>query len=229
MHLVCANKLHSSWSLRPWILMRALDIPFTDEVIPMRQPDSKARMLARGPTGKCPVLIDGEVTVWESLAIIEYLADKFPDKAIWPRDAKAKAHARSAANEMHAGFQALRVACPMNLTKRFARKDHGPEVAENVARIEALWREARSRFGAATGQPFLYGAFGAADAMYAPVVTRFDTYQLEAAPDTRAYMDAVLKLPAFVEWRTTALKEPVTWDWPTYEVGHTPVEVYPRG
>lgn len=229
MLLVCANKLYSSWSLRPWLLMRALDIPFTDEVIPMRQPDSKARMLARGPTGKCPVLIDGDVTVWESLAIIEYLAEKYPAKGVWPADAKARAHARAVANEMHAGFQALRNACPVNLSKRFARKDHGPEVAANVARIEALWREARTGFGARTGQPYLYGSFGAGDAMYAPVVTRLDTYQIEVAPDTRAYMDAVLTHPAFVEWRTAALREPVAWDYAGYEAGLTPVEVFARG
>lgn len=229
MLLACANKLYSSWSLRPWLLMRALDIPFTDEVIPMRRPDSKARMLARGPTAKCPVLIDDGVTVWESLAIVEYLAERFPAKGVWPADAKARAHARSAANEMHAGFQALRNACPMNLSKRFARKDHGPDVAANVARIEALWREARTLFGAATGQPWLYGSFGAADAMYAPVVTRFDTYQIEVAPDTRAYMAAILSHPAFVEWRTAALEEPADWDFAGYEIGLTPVEVFARG
>ena len=229
LQLVIANKLYSSWSLRPWLLMRALDIPFTDEVIEMRQPDSKARMLARGPTGKCPVLIDGDVTVWESLAIIEFLAEKFPDKAVWPRERQARAHARAAANEMHAGFQALRNACPMNLSKRFAGKDHGPDVAANVARIEALWREARAKFGAKSGEPYLYGAFGAADAMYAPVSSRLDTYQFAVADDTRAYMDTILAHPAFVAWRTAALAEPVAWDYPGYEEGHAPVEVFERG
>lgn len=228
MHLVVANKLHSSWSLRPWILMRALDIPFTDETIPMYQPDSKARMLAKGPTGKCPVLIDGDVTVWESLAIIEYLAERYPDKAIWPRDPRARAHARAAASEMHAGFQPLRQKCPMNLSKRFAAKDRGPEVAENVARIEALWREARARFGGEDrGGPFLYGAFSAADAMYAPVVTRLDTYQVPVAADTRAYMDAMLGHPAYRAWRSDALAEPKAWDVTAqYEAGETPVEVF---
>jgi glutathione S-transferase len=229
MHLVVANKLHSSWSLRPWILMRALGISFTEETIPMYQADSKARMLAKGPTGKCPVLIDGDVTVWESLAIIEYVAEKFPGKGVWPADAKARAHARSAANEMHAGFQPLRQKCPMNLRARFAFKDRGPEVAESVARIEALWREARARFGSRSAQPFLYGAFCGADAMYAPVVTRLDTYQIPVAAETRAYMDALLAHPAFVAWRTDALAEPAAWNvFDRYEEGETPVEIFKR-
>lgn len=226
MHLVVANKLYSSWSLRPWILMRALGIPFTDETIPMYQPDSKTRMLAKSPTGKCPVLIDGDVTVWESTAIIEYLAEKFPQKAVWPRDPKARAHARSAANEMHAGFQPLRQKCPMNLRAKFAWKDRGPEVADSQKRVEALWREARTRFGAAAGGPFLYGAFSAADAMFAPVVSRLETYQLEVAPDTRVYMDAILAHPAFVAWRGNALAEPSAWNVAHYEEGETPVEVF---
>ena len=227
MLLVVANKLYSSWSLRPWILMRALSIPFEDEVIPMGFPYSKARMLARSPTGKCPVLVDGGVSVWESLAIMEYLAEKFPDKGIWPADSKARAHARSAANEMHAGFQPLRQACPMNLSKRFAPRELGPDVAASVARIEQLWREARSTFGA--DGPYLYGRFCAADAMYAPIVTRLDTYRIDVAADTRAYMDTVLELPAFLEWRTAALAEPISWDMPRYEEGLTPDEVFPRG
>lgn len=226
MLLVVANKLYSSWSLRPWILMRALGIAFEEEVIAMYKPDSKARMLARGPTGKCPVLIDGDVTVWESLAIIEYLADRFPGKGVWPTDEKARAHARSCSNEMHAGFQPLRQRCPMNLRARFAYKDRGPDVAEAQARIEALWREARARFGISAGGPFLYGAFCAADAMYAPVVTRLDTYQLPVAADTRRYMDAVLVHPAFVAWRSDALAEPAAWNVPHYEDGETAVEVF---
>lgn len=140
MLLVIANKLYSSWSLRPWILMRELGIPFDEEVIPLRRADTKARILARSGAGKCPVLIDDDVTVWESLAIAEYLAEKFPDKGVWPADVKARAHARAASNEMHAGFQPLRAACPMNLGKRFAPRDFGPDVAASVARLEVLWR-----------------------------------------------------------------------------------------
>lgn len=224
MHLTIANKLYSSWSLRPWLVLKAFGIPFEETVIPMYQPDSKVRMLAVSPTGKVPLLTDGKIKVWESLAIIEYIAEKFPQAAIWPRDVEARAHARSAANEMHAGFQALRQACPMNLAKRFARKDRGPEVAANVARLQALWREARTAFG--SDGPFLYGGFSAADAMFAPVVTRLDTYQVDVDPDTRAYMDAVLSHPAFIAWREAALQEP--WHLPHYEEGETPVEVFHR-
>ena len=125
MHLHIANKLYSSWSMRPWLLMKALGIPFEETVIPMYQPDSRARMLAVSPTGKMPCLGDGDVTVWESRGIMEYLAEKFPDKGVWPKDPKARAHARAVASEMHAGFQALRQACPMNLAKRFAPRKIG--------------------------------------------------------------------------------------------------------
>lgn len=224
MHLTIANKLYSSWSLRPWLVLKAFGIPFEETVIPMYQPDSKARMLAVSPTGKVPLLTDGKIKVWESLAIIEYIAEKFPQAAIWPRDVEARAHGRSAANEMHAGFQALRHACPMNLAKRFAKKDRGPEVAASVARLQALWREARTAFG--SGGPFLYGGFSAADAMFAPVVTRLDTYQVDVEADTRAYMDAVLSHPAFIAWREAALEEP--WHLPHYEEGETAVEIFHR-
>ena len=228
MLLVIANKLYSSWSLRPWILMRELGIAFDEEVIPLRRPDTKARILARSGAGKCPVLIDGDVTVWESLAIAEYLAEKFPAKGVWPSDVRARAHARAASNEMHAGFQPLRAACPMNLGKRFAPRDFGPDVAASVSRLEELWREARTRFGVKVGGPFLYGAFSAADAMFAPVVTRLDTYQIAVAADTRAYMDAIFATAGFRDWKTGALAEPRDWDIAEYEDGHTAVEVHPR-
>ena len=222
MKLIIANKLYSSWSLRPWILMQALGIPFEEMVIPMYFPDSKARMLDVSPTGKMPCLVDGDVTIWESLAIMEYLHERFPEKGVWPGDAKARAHARAAANEMHAGFQALRNACPMNLGKRVAPREFGSDVADNVRRLEGLWSHARVRFG--VDGPFLYGRFGAADAMYAPVVTRLDTYQIPVTSETRRYMDAVLTHPAFVAWRTAALQEP--WTIAHYEDGHEVAEVF---
>jgi glutathione S-transferase len=225
MKLIIANKLYSSWSLRPWMLMTALGIPFEETVIPMYFPDSKARMLDVSPTGKMPCLVDGDVRIWESLAIMEYLHERFRDKGVWPADAKARAHARAVANEMHAGFQALRNACPMNLGKRFAPRDLGSDVADNVRRLESLWAEARRRFGA--GGAFLYGNLGAADAMYAPVVTRLDTYQIPVSPGTRHYMDAVLAHPAFVQWREAALAEPWTID--HYEEGWTAVETFHSG
>jgi glutathione S-transferase len=225
MHLYVANKLYSSWSLRPWILMTALDIPFEETVIPMYFPDSKGRMLDVSPTGKMPCLVDGDVAIWESLAIMEYLHERFPDKGVWPSDVKARAHARAAANEMHAGFQALRSSCPMNLGKRFAPRDLGSDVADNVRRLEGLWSDARRRYGA--GGDFLYGSFSAADAMFAPVVTRLDTYQVPVTSETRRYMDRVLTHPAFVKWRDAALKEP--WTINHYEVGWTAVETFHAG
>ncbi|HRK18211.1 MAG TPA: glutathione S-transferase family protein [Hyphomicrobiaceae bacterium] len=228
MKLVIANKLYSSWSMRPWLAMRALGIPFEEVVIPLRQTDSGPRILAHSPSGKVPALIDGEIVVWESLAIIEYLAERFPDKGVWPKTSAARAHARAISNEMHAGFMALRQNCPMNLAKKFASKAYGADVMANVARIEAIWAEARSRFGAGNGGPFLYGQFSAADAMYAPVVTRFETYQLPVSDATRAYMIAVMDHPAFRAWRSDALAEPRSWDLAGYEEGHVAVEAYPR-
>ena len=224
MHLVIANKLYSSWSLRPWMVMTALGIPFTETVIPMKQPDSRERILKYSPTGKCPVLIDGDVTIWESIAIIEYLAERFPDRGIWPRDLKARAHARAISAEMHAGFQALRQNCPMNLAARFAPKDWHDGVKADIARLEEMWAGTRKRFG--VGGPFLFGAFSAADAMYAPGVTRLDTFQHAVKPETRAYMDAILRHSALMKWRIAALAEPWTID--EYEEGFTAVERYKK-
>jgi glutathione S-transferase len=229
MRLVIGNKLYSSWSLRPWLLLTSLRLPFEEQVIPLYKDGSKARILEASPSGKVPCLIDGATTVWESLAILEYLAERFPDGGIWPADPGARAHARAISSEMHAGFQSLRAACPMNLGKRFAPRDFGADVSASVARIEAIWREARTRFGRVPGSgPFLYGSFMAADAMYAPVVTRLDTYQIPVAADTRAYMDTVLRHPAFLRWRAEALAEPAAWDLPHYEEGHVAVDDFRR-
>ena len=219
--LVVGNRLYSSWSLRAGILLRGFGIAHEEEVIAMYKPDTRERMLAFGPTGKVPILIDGDITVWDSLAIVEYVAETHPDLAIWPKDRAARAHARSASAEMHSGFTGIRSTCPMNLTKRFARKDRGEACAQDVVRIEALWREARHRFGG--DGPYLYGAFSAADAMYAPVVTRLDTYSIEVADDTRAYMDTILNSPGFLSWKADAEREP--WALPHYEEGETAIEV----
>jgi glutathione S-transferase len=221
--LVIANKLYSSWSLRPWMVLSAFSIPFQEIVIPLRQDESRARILEFSPTGKVPALIDGERSVWESLSVIEYLAEAFPDLAIWPRDRDARAHARSVSNEMHAGFNPLRQACPMHLGARFATPPMTEALKANIDRVEDIWSEARNRF-ASGGGPYLYGAFSAADAMYAPVVTRFETYQIPVREATRAYMDAILAHPSFVAWRTAALAEP--WTIPEYAAGHTLVESY---
>ena len=216
MRLVIANKLYSSWSMRPWLVMRAFDIPFQEQVIPLKQPDTKAEILKVTPSGKVPVLIDGGVHVWESLAIIEYLAEKFPEKQIWPKDSKARAHARAIANEMHGGFLALRQALPMNLSKTFMAPRLSEDAEANIARIEEIWREASAKFG--QRGKFLFGNFSAADAMFAPVVTRLDTYQIKVTPAARDYMDTMLAHPAFLAWKKGASLEP--WRIPDYEAGH---------
>ena len=215
--LVIGNKNYSSWSLRPWIAMRALDIPFDDVVISLDAADFRSRVLKFSGTGKVPVLIDGDVHIWESLAILEYLHEKFPHAGIWPNDHAARAYARSIASEMHAGFTPLRRACPMNFWRPVKARDLAPEVKENVRRIDAMWSESRARFGA--NGPFLLGRFCAADAMYAPVVSRIHTYAIEVSAPSRQYMEAVMALPAWQEWKEAALKE--TWvlpedepDWP---------------
>jgi glutathione S-transferase len=220
--LVIANKLYSSWSLRPWLLLKQAGISFEEVLIPLGQPDTRERILQHSPAGRVPVLNDDDVTVWDSLAIAEYAAERWPEAKIWPEERRARALARSVSAEMHSGFGTLRTACPMNLGKRFAAKDRGDAVAKDAHRIEGLWRDARARFG--DGGPFLFGGFSAADAMYAPVVTRFDTYSLPVASDTRAYMEAILSLPAFGEWRAAALREP--WTYGEDEAAEQPLADY---
>lgn len=220
MKLIIGNKCYSSWSLRPWLLMTAKGIAFEEVLIPFGStfddPDWKAKVLPFSPAGKVPALVDGETCVWESLAIVEYLAESFPEAGIWPSDRAARAQARAIASEMHAGFGGLRGACPMNLGKRYAARDRGARVAGDVARVLAIWRGARARFGRKGGGSFLFGDFCAADAMYAPVVTRLDTYSIPVDPESRSYMDAVLAHPAYRQWLAGALAEP--WIVPEDEV-----------
>jgi len=221
MHLVIANKLYSSWSMRPWLIMRAVGLDFEETVIPLRQSDTAKRITQYSPSGKVPVLIDGDVKVWESLAIISYLADKYPDKPIWPDGMVARAYAKSIAMEMHGGFMHLRQTCPMNLGKRFATPLMTDDLTANIARIEDIWRQSRARFG--SDGPYLFGArFTAADAMFAPVATRLDSYSIDVAADTRAYIDAIYANPHFDAWRKAAFQEP--WTIPAYEEGLTVVE-----
>jgi glutathione S-transferase len=218
LHLTIGNKNYSSWSLRPWIALKVAGIPFAETVIPIYHPGSKEKFLALSPAGKVPILQDGAVTVWESLAILEYVAEQHPDAALWPRDAAARAHARTIASEMHAGFVPLRRQCPMNMWRPVKKLELSAETAANVARIDAMWSDCRARFGA--GGPFLFGRFGAADAMYAPVVSRLHTYAAEVGAASAAYMCAMMALPAWQEWQAAALQE--EWllaedevDWPT--------------
>jgi glutathione S-transferase len=219
--LVIANKCYSSWSLRPWLLMKQLGVAFDEITIPLDLPDTKARVLKHSPAGKVPILIDGDVTVWETIAIMEYVGEAYGVSA-WPQDRKARAMARSIAAEMHSGFSALRSACPMNLGRKYAQKDRGEAVARDVARFSDVVHQAHDRFGA--GGPFLFGTFSAADAMYAPLVTRLDTYSIALDATTRAYVDAILALPAFQEWRSAALKE--EWIVEADEVDEDAIENY---
>lgn len=206
LHLIIGNKNYSSWSLRPWMALSMAGIPFRETVIPLDTPDTARLIAEHSAAGRVPVLRHGRACIWESLAIMEYLAELFPEKNLWPKAVAARALARSAANEMHAGFSALRNACPMNIRRA---KKPSPQmndgVTRDVARIEALWRECRSKHG--KGGKFLFGKFSIADAMFTPVVTRFDTYVLPVAEDTRAYMDAVMNTEAFRSWKEAALKE----------------------
>jgi glutathione S-transferase len=219
--LVIANKCYSSWSMRPWLLLKQLGIAFDEITVPLDLPDTKARVLKHSPAGKVPILIDGDVTVWETIAIMEYVGEAY-GAPVWPADRKARAMARSIAAEMHSGFSALRSACPMNLGKKFAQKDRGEAVARDVARFSEIVRQAREQFGA--GDPFLFGAFSAADAMYAPLVTRLDTYSIALDATTRAYADAILILPAFQEWRSAAMEE--EWIVEADEVDEEAIEDY---
>jgi glutathione S-transferase len=214
LHLVIGNKNYSSWSLRPWLAMKTAGIAFDETVISLEADDFKKRVTAVGGAGKVPVLIDGDVRVWESLAILEYLAEKFPSAGLWPQDARARAYARAVASEMHAGFVPLRRHLPMNVWRPVKPRPLDEAVAADVARIIAIWSACREQFGA--GGPFLFGAFSAADAMYAPVVWRFHTYAVDVSPLARDYMRAVMALPAWNEWREAARRE--TWVLPHDEV-----------
>jgi glutathione S-transferase len=209
--LYIANKNYSSWSLRPWVLMRALDIPFEERFVTFESSGSFAKFRAFSPTGKVPCLQDGDTTVWDSLAIAEYLAERHA--AVWPADAKARAWARSAAAEMHSGFGALRARCTMNCGIRVRLFEKPEELQQDVARLAELWSEGLRRFGG----PFLAGdRFTAVDAFFAPVAFRIQTYGLELPPEASAYVARLLDLPAMREWYASALAETVR-DWPHEE------------
>lgn len=206
LRLAIVNKAYSSWSLRPWLLLTHFGVPFEETVIAMGRPETRSEILNFSPTGKCPALRDGDIVVFESLAIIEYIAENFPHLPVWPADKRARALARSLASEMHGGFLALRNHCPTQFLRPVRKIALTPEVESDVARIEAAWADARARFGA--GGPFLFGAFSAADAMFAPVVNRFHTYDIAVGPQTRAYMDTIMALPAWKAWIAGAEGEP---------------------
>mgnify|MGYP001328513978 CR=1 FL=1 len=208
--LVIGNKNTSSWSLRPWLALKAGGIAFTEVRIDLRAPDMKERILAHSRAGKVPVLWAGDLMIWDSLAILEYLAEQHPEAGLWPAGPEARAIARAVAAEMHSGFQALREHCPMKILEQDLKTDFITPVEVNIRRIVEIWTACRSRFGA--GGPFLFGSFTAADAMYAPVASRFKTYvpDLAAFGDdgtAAAYCEAIFALPAMKEWADGARRE----------------------
>lgn len=204
LQLYIANKNYSSWSLRPWLLLRALDIPFRERLVPFGSGGADNAFASFSPTAKVPCLHDGDTVVWDSLAITEYLAEQVP--AVWPADGIARAWARCAAAEMHSGFQALRDVCSMNCGIRVQLHDVPAPLQRDLERIDSLWMEGLERFGG----PFLAGsAFSAVDAFYAPVVFRLQTYRLSLSAACNDYVKRVLALPGMQAWYAAALAE--TW------------------
>jgi glutathione S-transferase len=203
--LIVGNQNYSSWSLRPYLPLKQVGAPFDLVVIPLRQADTAASIARHSPAGRVPILEHGDVSVWDSLAICEYLAETFPDARLWPADRAARAAARAVSAEMHSGFAALRSAMPMNIRAAKPGRALADDVRADVERITTIWRDCRKRFGA--GGPFLFGAFSNADAMFAPVVTRFRTYGVTLGTEEAAYADAVWNLPAMQEWAAAARKE----------------------
>jgi glutathione S-transferase len=206
--LVIANKAYSSWSMRPWLALKMAGATFREIVIPLRQADTATAIARHTPAGKVPVLHHGDTTVWESVAILEYTAELFPGAHLWPAEPHARAVARAVSAEMHAGFTALRSNMPMNVRAMLPGRGRTPEVMKDVARIRALWRDCRARFG--EGGPFLFGRFSNADAMFAPVATRLRTYGIETELDdvSHAYAATLLSLPPVLDWYRAAKAEP---------------------
>ena len=201
--LFIANKNYSSWSLRPWVLMRALDIPFEERLTPFGEGSNWEAFRRFSPAGQVPCLHDGKQIVWDSLAIVEYLAERH--EGIWPADPAAKAWARCVSCEMHAGFSELRSRCSMSCGQRVRLHEVGAPLAANLRRVDEIWAEGPDRFGG----PWLAGAaFSAADAFYAPVAFRVQTYGLPLGEVARAYAERLLALPAMREWYDAALQEP---------------------
>lgn len=208
--LVIGNKNYSSWSLRGWLMARTAGLEFEEIVIPLDLPDTQASIRKHSPSGRVPVLLHRGLAVWESLAIAEYLNDIRPEAGLWPASVSARAHARSISTEMHAGFMDLREKMPMNIRASMPGKGMTAAVRADIERITSMWRDCRKRFAGAAPRDdgFLFGAFSAADAMYAPVVTRLRTYAVPMDTDTDAYCRAVLAYPPMKEWVEAARNEP---------------------
>jgi glutathione S-transferase len=204
--LVIGNRNYSSWSLRPWLALKMADIAFDEIIIPLDEPTTREEILKHTPSGRVPVLKHGDLTIWDSLAICEYLAEQAPAAQLWPAEPADRAVARAMASEMHSGFTALRDNMPMNIRSRFPDQGRALGVMEDINRVTAIWRRCRQRFGA--GGDFLFGRFSIADAMFAPVVTRFQTYAVDVDTVEQDYMQAILALPAMREWIAAAGREP---------------------
>src|SRR5215472_1242133 len=201
------NKNYSSWSLRGWLMLKHTGAALDEVVIPLSEPSTRATILRHSPSGKVPALQHGDHLVWDSLAIGEYLAELHPPARLWPEEMKARSVARAVSAEMHAGFAPLRMHLPMNMRSSFPDRGVTPESQADINRITALWRECRSRFGA--GGDFLFGHFTNADAMYAPVVSRFRTYKIALEEEAQRYADAIWALAAVQEWFAAARNEPM--------------------
>ncbi len=202
--LVIGDKRYSSWSLRPWLLLKMAGIPFQETLIKLRQPSTQADCLRYSPTAKVPVLIDGALTIWDTLAIAEYVAETWPEKHLWPADRAARARSRSVVAEMHAGFADMRREMAMDCISVLPKPELSAGAARDVARVQEIWQSCRAE---AAGGPFLFGAFTIADAFYAPVATRFVTYQIPMTGAVQAYADTILSLPAMREWIAAATRE----------------------
>ena len=206
--LILGNKSYSSWSLRGWLIAKLAGIPFEEEVIYLRKPDTRAKILAHSPAGQVPALIEDGQVIWDSLAIGEHLAERCPGKGLWPDDPQARSLARSVVAEMHSGFRALRMALPMDLRRRYPDHPLSPEVAREIARIEEIWHDCRARYGAEGG--FLFGAPTIADAFYAPVVTRFRSFEVTLKAESEAYCAVIMDWPLMRQWLAEAAEESET-------------------
>ena len=203
--LLIGNKKYSSWSLRPWLALKHCGIDFEEQLVALDRPDTAEKIRAFSPSGRVPFLRHGAVDVWESLAMLEYLAEAFPAAKLWPEDRAARAHARSIAAEMHSGFLPFRKECSMNLHRPVGAITLSEDARADIARIQEIWTDCRARHG--KRGPFLFGAFGAADAMFAPVVHRFRSYAIAVSLEVKTYMQTLMEFPAFKEWTEAGLAE----------------------
>ena len=215
--LVIGNKNYSSWSLRGWLMLKATGASFREVLVPLNQPDTRQQILQYTPSARVPVLIHKGLSVWDSLAIGEYLAETFPQARLWPEERDARAVARAVSAEMHSGFADLRREAPMNIRGHFPHRNLDAQATADIRRLVTIWRDCRSRYGEkrATDEGYLFGGFTIADAMFTPIATRLRTYEIALDNDTATYVDRVLSTPAMKEWTAAALKE--TWRNPNYE------------